>query len=120
MGVSIALECDGRLLCGSRRWRPRLPPGLNASAKAVLQLVEKQHRVQPWWRTGANGSVVLFVRLGGKPIEFDKGKSGIAVATVEKLPGVIDTLVAAVRNGELDTVLAQSAKRPPMQKKKAA
>ena len=33
--------------------------------------------------------------------------------------GVIDTLIAAVRNGELDTVLSQ-VKRPPMQKKKAA
>jgi len=66
-----------------------------------------------------NGSLVFFVRLGGKPIEFDKDKSGIAVATAEKLPGVIDTLIAAVRNGELDTVLGQ-VKRPPMQKKKAA
>jgi hypothetical protein len=33
---------------------------------------------------------------------------------------LIDTLIAAVRNGELDQVLAQSVKRPPMQKKKAA
>jgi hypothetical protein len=32
---------------------------------------------------------------------------------------VIDTLIAAVRNGELDTVLGQ-VKRSPMQKKKAA
>jgi hypothetical protein len=41
--------------------------------------------------------VVFFVRLGGKPIEFDKGTSGIAVASVQKLPGVIDTLIAAAR-----------------------
>ena len=59
------------------------------------------------------------VRLGGKPVEFDKGKSGIAVASAEKLPGMIDTLIAAVRNGELDSVLSQ-VKRPPIQKKKAA
>jgi hypothetical protein len=84
------------------------------------QQYEKQRRVHPWWRTTANGSVVFFVRLGGKPIEFDKGKSGIAVASVEKLPGVIDTLIGAVRNGELDTVLNQAVKRPPTQKKKAA
>jgi hypothetical protein len=84
------------------------------------QLVEKQRRIHPWWRTASNGSLVFFVRLGGKPIEFDKGKSGIAVASAEKLPGLIDTLIAAVRNGELDQVLAQSVKRPPIQKKKAA
>ena len=82
-------------------------------------LVEKERRVHPWWRTATNGSLVFFVRLGGKPVEFDKGKSGIAIASAEKLPGVIDTLIAAVRNGELDTVLSQ-VKRPAMQKKKAA
>jgi hypothetical protein len=61
---------------------------------------------------------MVFVRLGGKPIEFDEGKSGIAVASVKKLPSVIDLLIAAaVQKGELDSVLG---KRPPMQKKKAA
>lgn len=83
------------------------------------QQIDKQRRIQPWWRTAPNGSVVLFVRVGSKPIEFDKGKAGIAVPSIEKLPGVIDTLIAAVRNGELDTVLSQ-VRRPPMQKKKAA
>ena len=38
------------------------------------QLVEKQRRIHPWWRTASNGSLVFFVRLGGKPIEFDTGK----------------------------------------------
>jgi Family of unknown function (DUF6641) len=90
-----------------------------ATVNGQKQLVEKERRVHPWWRTATNGSLVFFVRLGGKPVEFDKGKSGIAVASAEKLPGVIDTLIAAVRNGELDTVLGQ-VKRPPMQKKKAA
>ena len=90
-----------------------------ATVNGQRQLVEKERRVHPWWRTATNGSLVFFVRLGGKPVEFDKGKSGIAIASVEKLPGVIDTLIAAVRNGELDTVLSQ-VKRRLMQKKKAA
>ena len=50
-------------------------------------------------------STYRFHKFSGKPVEFDKGKSGIAVASVEKLPGVIDTLIAAVRTGELDTRL---------------
>lgn len=91
-----------------------------ATVNGQKQLVEKQRRVHPWWRTAPNGSLVFFVRLGGKPMEFDKGKSGIAVASAEKLPGVIDTLIAAVRNGELDQLLGQVVKRPPVQKKKAA
>ena len=91
-----------------------------ATVNGQRQLVDKQRRILPWWRTAPNGSLVFFVRLGGKPIEFDKGKSGIAVPSVEKLPGVIDTLIAAVQKGELDSVLGQPGKRPPMQKKKAA
>ena len=83
-------------------------------------LIEKQSRVYPWWRSGPNGSVVFFIRLGGKPIEFEKGKAGIAVPAADKLPDVIDAVMAAVRNGELDDALAQSSKSRPMPKRKAA
>lgn len=82
-------------------------------------LLEKQQRVYPWWRTGTNG-FVFFVRLGGKPVEFEKGKAGIAEPSLDKLPAMIDTLIAAVRNGELDEALAQSAKQRGIPKKKAA
>jgi hypothetical protein len=51
--------------------------------------------------------MVLTVRYGFKTIEFEKGKAGIAVPSKEKLVGVIDTLIAAVKAGELDEVLAQ-------------
>ena len=73
--------------------------------------VDKQQRALPWWRVSANGSYVFFVRSGWKPIEFEKGKTAIAVPSLEKLRSVIDTLITAVRNGELDEQLAQ-AKKP--------
>ena len=82
-------------------------------------LLEKDQRVYPWWRTGPNG-FVFFVRLGGKPVEFEKGKAGIAVASLDKLPAVIDTLIAGVRNGELDDALAQAGRARGVPKKKAA
>lgn len=82
--------------------------------------IEKQQRVFPWWRPGPNGSLVFFVRLGGKPIEFDKGKSGIAVQSADKLEGVIDTVIAAVRSGELDAALEQAVKAKAAPKKRAA
>lgn len=53
---------------------------------------------------------MFFVRVGPKVIEFEKGKSAIAVPSIDKLPEVIDTVVAAVRNGELDEQLAQEIK----------
>ena len=76
-----------------------------------LTLVEKQQRVLPWWRVDANGSYVFFVPLGSKPIEFEKGKNAIAVPSLDRIPLVINILVTAVRNGELDDQLAQ-AKKP--------
>lgn len=83
------------------------------------QLTEKEQRVYPWWRTGPNG-FVFAVRASGKPIEFEKGKAGIAVPTLDKLPGIIDTLVGAVRNGELDGILTQASKARTAPKKKVA
>jgi len=84
------------------------------------QQVEKKQRVFPWWRILTNGSAVLTVRVAQKPIEFEKGKAGIAVASADKLPSVIDTLISAIRSGELDQQLAQASKAVPLRKNKAA
>ena len=46
-----------------------------------------------------------------KPIEFEKGKPAIAVSSLDELPSVIDTLIIAVRNGELDQQFAEASKR---------
>jgi len=73
--------------------------------------VEKHQRIFPWWRPNANGSYVFFVRAGWKPIEFEKGKAGISVPSLDKMTAVIDAVIAAVRNGELDEQLAQSSKK---------
>jgi len=64
--------------------------------------VEKHQRVLPWWRSVPIGTYAFFIRAGYKPIEFDKGRTAIAVASLDKLPSVIDSLITAVRNGELD------------------
>ena len=72
---------------------------------------DRQQRVLPWWRVNAGGSYVFFVRWGGKPIEFEKGKNGIAIGSLDKMiPLVIDILITAAPNGELDAQLAQVKK----------
>jgi|SoiMethySBSTD1v2_1073268.scaffolds.fasta_scaffold3717884_1 hypothetical protein len=72
--------------------------------------LDRQQRVLPWCRVNTDGSYVFFVRWGGKPIEFEKGKNAIAVPSFNKMPLVIDILITAVRNGELDAQLAQVKK----------
>ena len=73
----------------------------------IKQRVELKRPLRPAWRTDVTGAMVLTVRYGFKAIEFEKGKAGIAVPSKEKLVGVIETLIAAVRAGELDSILEQ-------------
>jgi hypothetical protein len=86
----------------------------------VATVVETQQKVRPWWRTDEKGQLVLFVRLGWRLLEFEKGKAGVVAGTMEKFPGVIDTLIGAVRAGELDPMLEQAKTARPAPKKKAA
>ena len=64
------------------------------------QATTKQQAVRPWWKTDPTGQVVMSVKFGAEPLEFEKGKAGIVVPSKDKLPAVIDTLIAAVRAGE--------------------
>jgi hypothetical protein len=42
----------------------------------------------------------MSVRFGGRVVEFEKGKSAVAVPSKEKLATVITTLIEAARAGE--------------------
>ena len=72
--------------------------------------VEKQQRVKSWWRLDGAGHLVFAVYHGARPLEFEKGKAGIAVQSRDKLPALIDALVSAVQAGELDELLARQAR----------
>src|SRR6201986_122488 len=49
------------------------------------QATTRQQAVRPWWKADASGQVVMSVKFGAKPIEFEKGKAGIVVGSKEKL-----------------------------------
>jgi hypothetical protein len=72
--------------------------------------VEKKQSVRPWRRADSAGNVVLRVYYGTKPIEFEKGKPAIAVPSRDKLPALIDTLIAAAKAGELDELIMRAGK----------
>jgi hypothetical protein len=71
--------------------------------------VEALKRVRRAWFSDASGKVFLGLRYAGKPIEFAKDKNAVEVGEVSALPGVIDTLVEAIRAGELDAQLTAAA-----------
>lgn len=84
------------------------------------QATTKQQAVRPWWKTDPAGQVVMSIKFGSKPLEFEKGKAGVLVGSKDKLPTVIDALIAAVRAGELDDLFTQAAKTGTIGKRKAA
>jgi len=107
-GKIIALLEEQKLLLKDSKYTRTVRTWVKKDGQ--LAPVERQQRVLPWWRVNADGSYVLFVRSGSNAIEFDKGKNAIAVPSFDKIPMVIDILITAVRNGELDDQLAQTKK----------
>jgi hypothetical protein len=59
-------------------------------------------RIKPWFWTGEKGETLLTVQYGSKQIELQKGKTAIDVGEAKNLCLVLDTVIAATRNGELD------------------
>ena len=90
------------------------------NSEGIKEKVEVKKPLRPNWRTDSKGAVILTVRYGFKTIEFEKGKAGIAVPSKEKLVAVIDTLITAVRQGELDELLAQASKPREVAKSRKA
>src|ERR1035441_6497424 len=108
----IALAQDPNFTLTRQKWI--------ADEAGVKQLRELRKRVRAWWRTDPTGAVVLTVRYGARPIEFERGKAAIAVSKKEKLIPTIETVIAAVQAGELDTVLEQMSKSAVVTKGKKA
>jgi hypothetical protein len=81
------------------------------------KLVEITQRVSAWWRETADGGVVMSLKRGFQPIALDdSGKTGIAVASRDQFPALIDELRKAVLAGELDHALrAETSKRTKKQ-----
>ena len=52
------------------------------------QAITKQQAVRPWWKTDPSGQVVMSIKFGAKPIEFEKGKAGIVVGVQGQAAGV--------------------------------
>ena len=67
---------------------------------------------------GAAGDTLFVMRYGSRPLEIVEGKTAINVGKKENLVPVIDALMTAVRNGELDEVV--KARDRQHVKKKAA
>jgi hypothetical protein len=66
-------------------------------------------RIKPWFWTGEKGECLLAVTYGSKQIELIKGKTAIEVGEQKNLCSVLDTVIDAVKNGELDTQIESAS-----------
>ena len=104
-------DAEGREYTVTRqRWQ--------ATESGEKKRVEVQKRLKRWWTTDAEGKVVLVVRWGSKLLELQGDKAAIAVGERGKLVSVIDKLIAAVKAGELDEVIARASRERPTIKKR--
>ena len=102
LNQQIALAQDPNFALTRQKW---------VEGENGKELRETKKRVRPWWRVAdASGNVVLSIRYGAKPIEFEKGKAAIMVGKKEQLIPTIETVIAAVEGGELDAVIGAMAK----------
>jgi hypothetical protein len=84
--------------------------------------VTQEQRVRPWFKEVAGG-YALVVLAHGKPIEWSAGKNAILCKGKDELPAAIDSLVTAIRAGEVDRHLVKAPEaeaKAPKSKKAAA
>ena len=67
--------------------------------------VEVQKQLRRWWWKDEDGQVMLTLRYGNKPLAIADGKSTLEIGTMDKLPKIVDTIIEAVKAGELDKPL---------------
>ena len=62
-------------------------------------------RIKAWWWTGEKNETLLSIFYGSKTLELAKGKTAIEIADSKQLVAVIDTVIAATQNAELDVLI---------------
>ena len=67
--------------------------------------VEVQKQMRRWWWQDEDGQVNLTLRYGNRPLAITGDKSTIEIGGLDKLPKIIETIIAAVKAGELDKQL---------------
>lgn len=68
--------------------------------------IQRPVRLKQWWFRDRANTLLLAVRYGAKALPIAKDRSAIEVASLDKLPLVLNTLIKAIDAGELDTQLA--------------
>lgn len=108
----VRAETEGKVHAVSKRKWLRNEDGTKVA-------VEVSKRLKAWYSMQPNGSVLLTVRYGSKPIEFEKGKAAIVVKSRDDLITLIPKLIASVEAGDFDSYINSVSKQRIAGKKAA-
>ena len=81
---------------------------VNSEGNRVL--VKTQRRVKPWF-FAQDGGWYLQCRYGARVIAADGKNNAVFVKSLKDIASVLDTLIAAAKAGELDSVIAAAVDR---------
>lgn len=78
-----------------------------ASGRRVVR--ELPVRIKPWWWLGERGETLLSIHYGSRILELAKGKTAVEVANTATMADVIDVIMHAVQNNELDAQIESAS-----------
>lgn len=81
------------------------------NATGEKQVRELPVRMKAWYWIGEKNEILLSIFYGSKTLEIAKGKVAIEVASIKDLVPVIDTVISAVKNGELDSQIESASSK---------
>jgi hypothetical protein len=106
----IARLEDQKAMAGDPAWTKELKRWRKNKETGKRETVTEVGKPRPTWVVNEDG-VTFFIKKGHSGfVEFGKGQCGIAVKSESELPKLIETLIAAVRSGELDEQLKAAPK----------
>ena len=85
-----------------QHYAPRRLRSMRDEETGARVVKEVAVRIKPWFWTGEKGETLLAINYGSKQIEILKGKTAIDVGDTANLVTVLDTVISAVKSGELD------------------
>lgn len=94
-----------------RSYAPRRLRSLRDAVTGERSVREMPVRIKAWWWTGEKNETLLSVFYGSKTLELAKGKSAIEMSDSKQLVSVLDTLITAAQNAELDVLIEAASNK---------
>ena len=88
-----------------RNYTPKRLRTVRDVATGERTVREMPVRIKAWWWTGEKNETLLSIFYGSKTLELAKGKTAIEITDYKQLVSVLDTVITATQNAELDVLI---------------